>query len=472
MQDRKLFVGARLRNLRQAEHLTQRELSERLGISTSYVNQLENNQRPLSAGVMLALVDGFGIDIASFATDEGERLAGDLHEALIDPIFGDARPSRQELKIATSNTPDFAHAFLTLHRAYQASKDRLAALDDQIQQEAVSSAPLPYEEVRDFFHYSNNYIDWLDRGAEALAAEIGVEGPNHLERGADRLRRRHGIAVEFRRGQLEGDVFRVWDAAERRLVINADAPEPTQSFQIWQQIALLEEADAIARILEDARFRTAEAHAVARMGLANFFAGAAMLPYGRFLAAAREDRHDIERLASRFGASLEQVVHRLSTLQRPGARGVPFFFLRVDRAGTITKRHSATRLQFARFGGACPLWSVHQAFERPEEIVRQLAETPDGERYICIARTITKRGTGFRAPIRRYAISLGCTIAHARQVVYADDMRLESPEAYDLIGISCRICERRACPQRSVPPIDRRIFVDETVRRAVPFEIG
>ena len=472
MEGRKLFAGARLRNLRQAENLTQRQFAEKLGISTSYINQLENNQRPLSAGVILALVDGFGVDIASFASDDGDRVVNDLHEALVDPIFADRRPSRQELKIAMSNSPDFAHAFLSLHRAYQAAKDRLATLDDALQQEHIDAAPLPYEEVRDFFNYANNYIDWLDRGAEALADETGIRGGNHLDLGADRLRKVHGVAVAFERGSMDADVFRIYDPENRRLVVNADAPRATQSFQIWQQIALAEEAQAIERILDDAKFRTREARAIARMGLANFFAGAAMLPYGQFLAAARELRHDIELLAERFGASLEQVAHRLSTLQRPGARGVPFFFVRVDRAGTITKRHSATRLQFARFGGACPLWNVHLAFERPEEIVRQLAETPDGERYISIARTITKRGIGFRAPIRRYAIALGCSVAHAPDIIYADGLRIDQTGAFDQIGISCRLCERPDCTQRSVPPVHGQISVDARVRRVVPFEIS
>ncbi len=471
MQGRKLFAGAPLRNLRQSENLTQRIFADRLGVSASYLNQMENNQRPISAGVILALVENFDIDISRFASDGGDRLAADLHEALGDPIFGDQRPSRQELKIAISNTPDFAKAFLALHRAYIGSKSHLAAMDDALQQENVS-IQTPYEEVRDFFHYADNYIDWLDRGAETLAAETGVSGDNHLECAVARLSDQHGITVSFERQTLDADLFRAFDRKQKRLLVNADAPHPTQSFQLWHQIALLEEGELIDKILDDARFASDEARSIARIGLSNFFAGSAMLPYRAFLSAAREVRHDVELLADRFGASLEQVAHRLSTLQRAGARGVPFFFVRVDRAGTITKRHSSTQLQFARFGGSCPLWNVHQAFERPEEIVRQLAETPDGQRYICIARTITKRGAGYRGQIRRYAIALGCPVAHAGDMVYADDLAIDQPDAYDKVGISCRICERASCPQRSMPPIGRKIFVDDEVRRTVPFAIG
>jgi len=196
------------------------------------------------------------------------------------------------------------------------------------------------------------------------------------------------------------------------------------------------------------------------------------MPYRAFLQAAQSLRHDLELLADRFNASIEQVAHRLSTLQRTGEKGVPFFFLRVDRSGTITKRHSATQLQFARFGGACPLWNVHQAFERPGEFVRQLAVTPDNEKYFCVARTITKRSKGYKSDMRRYSIGLGCNISHASSVVYADDMALDTAEAYDPIGISCRICERSACQHRSVPPIGKTLRIDTSKRSVVPFSFS
>ena len=472
MQGRKLFAGAKIRKLRQSEELTQRDFAERLGISTSYLNQIENNQRPLSAAVILALVDGFGLDVAAFATDESDRIIADLREVLVDPVFGDRRPSLQELKIVTSNTPDFAHAFLAMHRAYQMSKERLATIDDALQREGTDLAPLPYEEVRDFFHYKDNYIDWLDRGAEAFAGEIGLVGSNQIDAAVRRLKDRHGLAVAIIDQDMTDDVLRRFDSSSRTVFINAKLPRPTQSFQLLQQIALIEEAEAIEQILDGAHFRTSQARAIAKIGLTNYFAGAATMPYATFAEAARALRHDIELLADRFGASLEQVAHRLSTLQRPGARGVPFFFVRVDQAGTITKRHSATRLQFARFGGACPLWNVHQAFERPENIMRQLVETPDGERYVCLARTITKRGRGFKAPIRRYAIALGCQTSYARELVYADDLDLDNDDAFEKVGISCRICERPNCPQRAVPPIGRTIVVDHQKRGIVPFELG
>ena len=196
------------------------------------------------------------------------------------------------------------------------------------------------------------------------------------------------------------------------------------------------------------------------------------MPYRSFLAAAKELRHDLELLAIRFGASLEQVAHRLSTLQRPGLKGVPVFFARIDRAGNITKRHSAAKLQFARFGAACPLWNVHQAFETPGRIIRQLAETPDGVRYLCVATELSKGGGGFNAPQRRYVIALGCEISYAQDFVYADGLDLANRAAFDPIGISCRICERTNCPQRAVPPLKSKLAVNHHRRGVLPYSIS
>ncbi|MDU9004464.1 helix-turn-helix domain-containing protein [Sedimentitalea todarodis] len=471
MAERKLFAGARLRNLRKNEKLSQRDFAKRLGISASYLNQLENNQRPLSAAVMLGLVEKFDIDLTTFAEDESLRLAADLHEALADPILAGRRPSKQETKSAISHSPAFAHALIAFHSGYQNLQNSLVSLNDILERGQIPAIPLPYEEVRDFFHYSDNYFDALDKAAEARARESGIDGINNKHAAIDRLSKKHGITVSFERDNLPKDSLSEYRADSKLLLINREHPEPSQIFLLWHQIALLEDSEEIDRLIDKAAFQSPEGRSIARIGLANFSAGATVMPYGEFLALASDFRHDLDLLAGRFGASIEQVAHRLSTLQRPGAKGVPFYFMRVDRAGAITKRHSTTRLQFARYGGACPLWNVHQAFETPGEIVRQLAETPDGERYVCIARTITKRGRGFRAPIRRYAIALGSPADFARDIVYGDDLKVNSLEAYEKIGVSCRICNRKNCPQRAVPPIDRKIEVDTNTRRIVPFRI-
>ncbi len=462
---RKLFAGAQMRNLRDQNGLTQKDCADRLGISPSYLNQIENNQRPLTAAVILALVEEFKADISKFTTDDSSRKLSDLREILVDPIFTGLAPSLQELKIATSNTPDFTAAFLALHNAYQSTQEKLASLDDMLQSEESALKSQPYEEVRDFFHYENNYIDTLDRAGEEFSIALDLSSGSQAKL-IEHLRAHHNIDVQ-RTDALKPHQLRRTEG--RIIYLNRNLPEPTGNFQLLQQIAFLEHADVIDDILNGANFKSSESYDIARIGLGNYFAGAAQMPYMAFLSTAQEFRHDLELMADRFGASLEQIAHRLSTLQRVGDKGVPFFFLRVDRSGTITKRHSAAQLQFARFGGACPLWNVHQAFERPGDFVRQLAITPDNEKYFCVARTITKRTPGYHSSIRRYSIGLGCNINHAKSVVYADELNLENTDSYDPIGISCRICERTGCLHRSVPPIGKTLRIDPSKRSVVPF---
>lgn len=461
MTAQKLYAGVTLRETRSRLGLTQKAFAERLKVSLPYLNQMENNHRPVSAGVVLALAGEFGLDVTELSTGDAGRLVSDMREALADPVFGEATPPLADLRLAASNAPALARAFLELHRAYRQTHERLASLDEALGRD--QSLTSPWEEVRDFFHYCDNYIDAVDRAAERFATRAGG-ADQVVARAADALAAR-GVTVE------RADTAELRHLAGTRLVISSRAAVPTQRFQILHQLALAEHRDLIEATLDLARFQNDTARAIARIGLANYFAGAALLPYRAFLTAARETRHDLERLADRFGASIEQVAHRLSTLQRPGEKGIPFFFVRVDQAGTITKRHSATRLQFARFGGACPLWNVHAAFESPGRFLRQLAETPDSVRYLCLARDVSKPGGSFHAPVRRYAIGLGCEISHARGLVYADDLDLGNARAFQPIGISCRICERRDCHQRSVPPIERRLSVDPDRRGTLPYDI-
>ena len=464
MAIQKLYAGAKLRELRGRLSLTQRAFADKLGVSLPYLNQMENNHRPVSATVVLALAQEFGLDVTELNAGEGERLVTDMREALADPVFAKTTPPLADLRLAASNAPALARAFLDLHRAYRQSHERLASLDEALGREDATLRASPWDEVRDFFHYCDNYVDAVDRAAEHFTTAAGP-GKDSLITATDALRKR-GIDVQF----SDTGPLRAYDPTARRLTLSARAATPTQRFQLLYQVALLTQNELLEATLDLARFQTPEARDIAKIGMANYFAGAALMPYRAFLDAAQKTRHDLERLADIFGASFEQVAHRLSTLQRPGAKGIPFFFVRVDQAGTITKRHSATRLQFARFGGACPLWNVHRAFETPGHFLRQLAETPDGVRYLCLSRDVSKPGGAYLAPVRRYAIGLGCEVTHAASLVYSDGLDLKG--RFEPIGISCRICERRDCHQRSVPPLERRLRVDHDLRGLLPYDIA
>lgn len=470
MSKQKVFAGARVRALRAEHNLTQTELAERLSLSTSYVNQIENNQRPLTAAVILSLAESFNLDVTELVADRTDRLLADLREVFADPVFTANGPGLVELKSLSAGSPETARAFLQLYGAYRKAGERLAMVDAALANTPDGGGLSPYEEVRDFFHYAGNYIDSLDRTAEAIASELGDNPDTRLDRLLAHMKARHGIETAMRDTGKDG-ALRHFDPEAKRLTLNTRLPAPSRFFQAAVQLALTEQSQEISKLAKNAGFKTAQAESICRLGLANYFAGAVQMPYARFHQTAGELAHDLDELTFRFDASLEQVAHRLSTLQRPKLRGVPFFFARVDAAGTITKRHSATSLQFARFGGACPLWNVHQAFAANGQMIRQLAETPDGKRYLCLAWSTKKKDGGYGSPARHYAYALGCEIQHAEKLVYAADLDTSPGAAFEPIGINCRICERRDCVQRAVPPVTAAIEVETDNRRIVPYAI-
>ena len=466
----KLFMGPKVRALREGQQLTLEACAQRLGLSASYLSQVETNQRPVTARVLIALSRVFNVSPGEFDSDEETRLIADLREASADLALGTAVPALPELKLAAATTPTLARQFLALHRAYRALDERMLRFDETVKMrsEDAPDSLLPYQEVRDFFHYRDNYVDELDVAAESLAAEIGIDGDGAaVERFEQALADRFGITV--RRAVAPAGLIRHYDPAARVLTLDRDLPEPTRAFQLATQLADLTLGDRCNDVLASAGLESTTARDIARVGLVNYAAGALMMPYRRFAASALELRHDIEQLQHRYNASFEQVSHRLSTLQRPGARGVPFYFVRVDAAGNITKRHSSTRFQFARFGGACPLWNVHEAFGQPGRILVQVAEMPDGVRYLCVGRSIVKRSGNYLRPNRQYAIGIGCEIAYAGKVVYSQGLQLDGPAVP--VGVSCRICERPDCHQRAFPPLGRRLTVRPNERRVVPFSI-
>lgn len=469
MRAQKLFVGRKIRDIRQQHGMTQAVFAGQLGISTSYLNQLENNQRHITAPVLLALASEFAVDIASLSENDQDRILADLAEAFADPLFAGQNPSAQDLKLIVQNAPSVGRAFISMHQALRRTGEQLAELDDTLERTGALADPTPYDEVRDFFHYMDNYIHELDLAAEQLVRQMPQGTRNRVRAMADHIERTHRVRVSVGTNMATPGALRHFDPSSRVLSLDSRADASTNAFQIAHQIALLEYKDELDTIIDRAAFRSEDAAEICRIGLANYFAGAAMLPYGMFSKAARELRHDLDLLSDRFSASVEQICHRLSTLQRQGERGIPFFFARVDQAGNITKRHSATKLQFARFGSACPLWNVYRAFETPGRIIRQLAETPDRVRYLCLARATSKRSGGFRDPVQRYALALGCEIRHAPDLVYADDLDLQRDAAFEPIGVSCRICDRRTCHQRAVPPLKRKLVVRQDQRNLVPY---
>ena len=465
-----LFIGQTVRDLRQAAGWRLAVCAQRLGVSASYLSQIESNQRPVTPRVLVALIDVFEAPASLFEIDSDHRLIADLKGALAESRVGGAQPPVSELKRVAASAPAFARRFIALHRAYARLTERLNLTDEAVglDEAAAASSLLPYEEVRDFFQDKDNYLDRLDTAAEALADQIRIGSGKPSEVLLEGfLKRRLVVRIAYR---SEPDLMRSFDAAKGVLTLNPSQPSATRAFQMAYQAAAMLLSPEIEEELARAGFRTRAAVDVCRVGLANYAAGAVLMPYRQFIAAAGETRHDLDRLALQFQVSLEQVCHRLSTLQRPSLRGVPFYFVRLDLAGNITKRHSATRFRFARFGGSCPLWNVHEAISSPDRYLVQTVEMPDGERYLSVARSIAKPSGAYLRTDRRFVLGLGCELRHADQLVYSQGVDLSAAPAR--IGVSCRICERDDCVQRAFPPIDRPLVALRDERRLIPYDLS
>lgn len=464
---RKQFVGVRLRRLREERGLTQAALARALELSPSYLNQLEQNLRPLTVPVLLRINAVFGVDVQMFSEDEEARLVADLREALSEAGLADG-VALAELRELAAGMPAVGRALLALHRRGREAAGRLEQLSGHLGEgwQGAAKPLMPFEEVRDFFYARHNHIAELDEAGEALQREAGLVAGDMAAGLARHLARRHDVRVL---ADGEAAVPRRYDAASRTLRLSADLTPGQRAFQMATQLAFLDRGAMLDGLIAQADFSGEEARRLARIGLASYFAGAVLLPYRPFLAAAEAVRYDIERLERQFGVGFETVCHRLSTLQRPGERGVPFFFVRVDRAGNISKRQSATDFHFSRVGGSCPLWNVYEAFAQPGRILIQRAAMPDGRQYLWLARTVGRGAGGFGAPARQFAVGLGCDLRHAARLIYAKGLDLADPEAATPIGAGCKVCERADCAQRAFPMIGRPLQVDEAVRRFAPY---
>jgi len=462
-------LGAKVRALRRREQLTQVQLAQRLGISPSYLNLIESNRRPLPAALLIKLAQVFHADLHTFASDDDARLISDLLEAFSDPLFEPYGLAALDMRELVTTTPSLARAALALYRAYQSQLQSTESLASQIiaGQEGVAGvdrAQIPSEEVNDLLQKHNNHFPELEQGAEELWRKARLD-QGQLAAGLARyLEKAYGVEVRIaRRGEAKG-VLRRYDPATKVLTLSELLPTRSRAFQLAHQVALLSHHAVLDRVAADPVLTSDESRSLGKVALANYFAGAVLLPYAPFLQAVREERYDIDVVGRRFAVGFEQVCHRFTTLSRPGATGIPFHMLRIDVAGNISKRFSASGIRFARFSGACPKWNVFAAFMTPGMLRIQVSRMPDGLAYFCIARSLQKDSGGWHAQPPVHAIGLGCQVQYAREMVYADGVDLDNLATATPVGITCRVCERTDCEQRAFPSLRHRLQVDENVR--------
>ena len=461
--ERAVYMGPRVRRLRRDLGLTQNHMADDLGISPSYVALIERNQRPLTADLLLRLAKTYRLDVTAFAGDGGVEHVARLQTVLHDPMFADLDlPQLQNADVAT-NYPGVVEAFLRLYTAYR--EEQIALADRGANAEGSGSrAPDAVAEVRRFVGARRNSFPVLDDAAERLAEAVAANGGF-----ADHLQRRHGLRVRLLPGEVMVGSTRRLDRHRREVFIDEGLEQASRNFHLATQLAYLEMEAELGAVVGEGGFESEGGARLTRRALASYAAAAILMPYRAFAEAAEARRYDIDALARQFGASFEQVAHRLTTLGKPGHERVPFFFISVDPAGNVSKRLDGAGFPFARHGGGCPLWSVHHAFRRPGEILTQWLELPEGQRFFSVARTVTRGGGAFGGPRVERAIALVCAAGDAGRLIYAAPQTSEVSGTATPIGIGCRLCHRIRCRARAAPPIGRRLLPDDYRRADTPF---
>ena len=468
----KAYVGSRVRQLRNERGYSQAALAEMLGISPSYLNQIEHDVRPLTVPVLLRITDLFGVDATFFAPEDNTRLIAELREVTLDRDL-DINVDMTEIADMVSAHPELARAMVNLHQRYRRTTTQLAAATEDRYHDSSGfgsgsgSITMPHEEVRDYFYQRQNYLHELDTAAEDLTIRMGMTRTELARQLADRLTMVHGVHI-VRRVDMPETVLHRYDPETRTLELNNQLSSGQQVFKMAAELGYLEFGDLIDKLVDEGHFTSDESRKLARLGLANYFAAATVLPYRQFHGVTENFRYDIERLSAFYRVSYETICHRLSTLQRPSMRGVPFSFVRVDRAGNMSKRQSASGFHFSSSGGTCPLWNVYETFAYPGKIMVQIAEMPDGRKYLWVARTVERRASRYGQPGKTFAIGLGCELRHAHRLVYSEGLDLSGENASP-IGVGCRVCERDNCPQRAFPALGRALDLDEHRSTVSPY---
>lgn len=462
----KLFAGARLRRLRKDIGQTQAQFAEALGVSASYLNLLERNQRPVTARVLLSLAQAFDIDVRAFASEGDRQILADLDALARDPVLKGVDLDQRDLRDLVDANPRAADALSRLYQAWREASTSASDLAAQMAGGAGDGAVVsPLEEVRDALDGRQNHFPDLEAVAETLRAGLDPDMPLELAL-SQRLRTEHGAAVRLYDDEVMDGALRRFDFHARKLLLSEHLSAEGRVFHIAATLGLLEAGDVLDEEAARANFSGDGADQLYRAALSNYLAAAIMMPYDAFYRMAEKTRYDIDAIARRFQASFEQVCHRLTTLNRPGSRGIPFFMIRVDQAGNVTKRFGGGVIPFARSSGGCARWRLHDAFRMPERIHVNLIELPDRMRFVSVAKAVTRPLPG--GSVQMQTLALGCEAKEAERLVY----RVPDFEAPLEVGLSCRLCERRGCAERAFPPLQRKLRLDPHVRGRAPFTFG
>ena len=464
MADQKIFAGPRIRRVRTQLNLTQAAMAEELGISPSYLNLIERNQRPLTVQLLLKLSSKYEIDLKELQGDESGQTAEALKEVFSDPLLATEVVSDSELVEAADTSPNLVSGLIQLYRTYKETTDKLSTLShlmsDEAKAQVVTQSRLPLDEVRDFLQARTYYFPDLDEAATALSQELGG-GDDILAKLKNYLLEERQISVKILPVHTMPDHSIRYDRHSQRVFISERLTPEERNIALATQIALLNYKELIEETVTEAGFDNAETARFLTLECAHYFAISMLMPYEAFYTAAARSRHDIGLLARRFQVRWRDVVRRLTSLHQPGRAGVPFFMIELDPVGNVCTFSPGANFTLPRAGNPCLKLVPPGVNTNHGRVAVESLALPDGPEWLIVAHSEKTRAFGHGDRPRRRTFIVGCDILHAKDLIYGDGFLGLAPLQ---IGVTCRLCEQANCRDRAFPPVMRPGNIDLTSR--------
>jgi len=457
-----LQIGHKIKAKRKKLGITQADLSKKLSISPTYLNLMENGKRKINMDLLLKIANELNVDISDIAKKTDTNLYQNLMELLGDNLFENLDITNFDVKQLLDTNPLIAKALVKLGDNYKKKNQEIVSKVENISGKFIDSRKnsFPGEVVADFIQENENYFPKLEEFATDIFNKIHTNNRVGYSSICGYLLNRHKIEVKDVVPNEDKPFTKQYDENKKIFLVSDYLNLETKKLYAGAHVGQLEATDVIDEHLNTFSFPSEESKKLSKVALLNYVGAAIIMPYKPFYEECIKQRYDVELLQNTFAVSFEQVAHRLTCLQDPKMRGIPFHMLRADVAGNISKRFSLSGIEIPRYGGACPRWNIYKAFTMPGKINAAVSKMSNGDKYVCIARTVEK-GIGKHGMEKTLlSIGLGCQAKYAKDFVYADSLNLNDKKTETPIGVNCRTCDRMDCQQRAFPPLHKKFDID------------
>ena len=457
-----LKIGPKIKAFRRQLGLQANKLSEQLGISPSYLNLIESGKRKIDGDLLLKVCEELKIELSDLTNKSDLNLANNLSELLGDELFEDLDILGPEVQDLVNTNPKIARALIKLGDNYKQKGQEIVSKVENISGKIIDGrkASFPGEVVSDFLQENKNYFSKLEKFAEDIFNRIQINNRATYMALCDFLKTEYGVKVKDVLPEDGKPFSKIYYKSRKELHLSDYVALETKKLYAAAQIAQEGAMVIIENYLLAFKFPSEESKKLTKVALLNYCGAAILMPYKLFHQECMKQKYDLELLQNTFACTFEQIAHRVTCLQDPKLPGIPFHFLRVDVAGNISKRFSLSGIEIPRYGGACPRWNVYSAFSRPGVIQAAVSKMSNGEKYVCIARTVEKGVGRYGKKKSILSIGLGCQAKYAKDFVYTENLDLNDKKTEIPIGVSCRTCDRLDCSQRAFPPLHKKFDVD------------